>query len=69
MDDHIRCDLGCTGLPEFRIAFHLYHTKSACAVNFCSLIIAKSRNENIVLFADIENGLAGKSIDFFSVDI
>ena len=69
MDDHIRCNLCCTGFPELRIAFHFYHTQTTCTIDFGSFIVTKSRNKNIVLFADFKNGLSRKSVDFFSIDI
>ena len=69
MDDHIRCNFCCTGFPELRIAFHFYHTQTTGTVDLGSFIITKSRNKNIVLFADFKNGLSRKSVDFFSIDI
>ena len=66
---HIRRNLCCAGFPEFRIAFLLYHAQAARAVDFCSLIIAESRNKDVVLSADFEDGLSGKPVDLFSVDV
>ena len=60
---HIRRNLCCAGFPEFRIAFLLYHAQAARAVDFCSLIIAESRNKDVVLSADFEDGLSGKPVE------
>ena len=67
--DHSVRDVRRTCLAELGVSLNLYHTDAAGTVNLCSLIIAKRRDEDIILPGNLKDRLSRKAEYFFAVNI